>query len=715
LIKKVTIVTPPEYEGIILQSLGRSGIIQLKEVSGLDFEWLNGSSKKDTNYKELYQKIHPRYLQLLELSDDEFKRVTPSTDEYNKFVLNPESEVNAVLEKNEALFFTYNDIIEKQDIARAHIIEKQNQELKKFGDELRARRVKLESVRALEPEELKKCFAVGVVKNNIIPRFNEYLHGYPDLLYKAIKIDEEESILFVFGPEENRKWVESLFLVFGVKDIFDVIDTEDILLVLDPKKREEVIKKYQEEFERFEAGGKGLSEKREHIKGDYNKQLKDLDDKNIQQNKILKEELEESLGKLAYMDYMLNLFSDDSVPVMRTRVLNILQGWVPEDKLTKFNEIIKEVESNIGVRLYIQFEEASHDDHNIPNPVPKLEPDILQPAWTLTSLRGWPSTHEINPKYIAIIVFSFQFGLMFGDIGQGAIFLLAGFFLSKKYKTGMISKFATLFIPMGIAAIIFGLLYDSAFLLEHQITHWLIHSLHFHEIELAPHVIKAEVDLGFTKFLYPIMPSPVYQTTTLMKLVFLIGAIEIAIGGILGGINQWKGGHKIGIIGQHGLGIVLYISGLYFSAMEFIRTDNFMSTFSYWGFYLLLGGLILSLLEPIISALAHGNFSIENIGEGVGALLMVFVEGLANLFSFLRIVAFALAHASLANAAVQLGGLMGVVPSLILMNGIAMSFEFMSSGVQSVRLLYYEFMSKFYHGDGIRFKPFRAKNKKILA
>jgi len=200
-----------------------------------------------------------------------------------------------------------------------------------------------------------------------------------------------------------------------------------------------------------------------------------------------------------------------------------------------------------------------------------------------------------------------------------------------------------------------------------------------------------------------------------MKLVFLIGAIEIAIGGILGGINQWKGGHKIGIIGQHGLGIVLYISGLYFSAMEFIRTDNFMSTFSYWGFYLLLGGLILSLLEPIISALAHGNFSIENIGEGVGALLMVFVEGLANLFSFLRIVAFALAHASLANAAVQLGGLMGVVPSLILMNGIAMSFEFMSSGVQSVRLLYYEFMSKFYHGDGIRFEPFRAKNKKILA
>jgi len=687
LVKKVTIITPPEYEGIILESLGKSGVIQLKEVSDLDFEWLNSSLRKSTNYKELYQKIHPRYLKFSERSDNEIKRVTPSTDEYHNFVMNPESEVNAILEKYEALLFTYNDIIEKQNFARARIVEKQNQELKKFNDELRVRRVKLESVRALEPKELKKCFAVGVIKNNIIPGFNEYLHGYPDLLYKSVNIYDEESILFVFGSEENRKWVESLFLVFGVKDIFDVIDTEDILLVLDPKKREEVIKKYQKELESFEAGREDLSEKistREAqgiFEGDYNKRLKDLEDKNIQQNKMLREELEEFIGKIAYLDYMLKILSNDKIPVLRTRVLNIIQGWIPEDKLSKFKEKINEIESNIGVRLFVQFEEADHNDHNIPSPTPKIKPDILQPAWTLTSLRGWPSTHEIDPKYISIFVFSLQFGLMFGDIGQGAVFLLAGIFLSRKYKSGMMSKFGALFIPMGIFAIIFGIGYDSIFLVEGLI-------FHHHQP----------------------MPNPVTQTTTLMKLVFLIGATLISIGGVIGGINQWKAGHKWGILGQHGLGLILYISGLYLSAMEFIRTGNFMSTLSYWGFFVLLGGLILALIEPIISAVADGHFSIEVVGQGVGALLMVFVEGLANLFSYLRIVAFALAHASLANAAHQLGSLMGVIPSLILMNLIAMSFEFMSSGVQSMRLLYYEFMSKFYHGDGVRFNPFKVRN-----
>jgi V/A-type H+-transporting ATPase subunit I len=118
------------------------------------------------------------------------------------------------------------------------------------------------------------------------------------------------------------------------------------------------------------------------------------------------------------------------------------------------------------------------------------------------------------------------------------------------------------------------------------------------------------------------------------------------------------------------------------------------------------------MLEPIIAAVTGGHFSIEVIGEGVGALLMTFVEGLANLFSFLRIVAFALAHASLAGAAHQLAGFMGDIPSLILMNLIAMSFEFMSSGVQSLRLLYYEFMGKFYQGDGVPFRPYRLRIRK---
>ena len=90
---------------------------------------------------------------------------------------------------------------------------------------------------------------------------------------------------------------------------------------------------------------------------------------------------------------------------------------------------------------------------------------------------------------------------------------------------------------------------------------------------------------------------------------------------------------------------------------------------------------------------------------------MTFVEGLANLFSFLRIAAFALAHASLAGASEAMGhAIHSPIAALVIMNIIALSFEFVSSSVQSLRLLYYEFMGKFYHGDGIPFRPFRIRN-----
>jgi V/A-type H+-transporting ATPase subunit I len=129
--------------------------------------------------------------------------------------------------------------------------------------------------------------------------------------------------------------------------------------------------------------------------------------------------------------------------------------------------------------------------------------------------------------------------------------------------------------------------------------------------------------------------------------------------------------------------------------------------------------MVLSFAEPVIHSIQHGHgVGMESIGEGIGGLLMTFVEGLANLFSFLRIAAFALAHASLAIAAEALNAAL-VLPipipiGLVIMNVVALSFELISSTVQSLRLLYYEFMGKFFDGQGVPFKPFTVpKDKRI--
>jgi len=642
--KKFTIITPPEYEHQIVRELGAERVVQLKAVSGVDVERLRKTGERIVDFKGLYEKFQDEYKALEESTILDLEGMDLEADELREFTEDPEGVVDGFLAK----FRDIQEKIKEVDVRR-----------EEGENKLVEAKLRLESLKALELEELKKCLTVGLADLSIQQRLNEYLERFEDLSSKVVEFSSDKGYVFVFGPEERREWVETIFLIFEVKDIFEVLNTQDVLLAIDAGRREEVIKEYEQEVQELQALTEAEAEY-EQIKAEY----------------------APVLGNAKFLDQMLRILSDESVPVLRTNVISVIQGWIHEGNVHVLDKIIDDLQEKTGELFYLEYEDPGHDDHAIPTPEPKMV-SIFQPAWKLTSLRGWPAANEINPMYITILVFSFQFGLMFGDIGQGAVFLLAGIIISRKYKKGMMSKLGTLFIPMGIFAIIFGVGYDSIFLVE---------GLLFNHNQF--------------------MPNPILETTTLMKWVFKIATVEIIFGLVLGAINQWKAGHKWGILGEHGLGMILYVLGLSLSVFEFIRTKDFMGTMGFWGFYVMLAGMLLAMLEPIISAYAGGHFGVEVIGEGVGALLMTFVEGLANLFSFLRIVAFALAHASLAGAAHQLSGFMGTIPSLILMNLIAMTFEFMSSGVQSLRLLYYEFMGKFYQGSGVPFRPYRSRIRK---
>jgi len=642
--KKVTIITTPEYEGLVLESLGSSGVTQLKEVSGLDFERFRGATEKGVDYKALYQKVHSRYLEFLEPGDLDVQRATLGIDEYKRFASDPKAEADAGFEDLERLTAQLNNTKE------AH-----NNEVKRLDDERFRLKARLESVRALQPEEFKRCFAVGVTKNEVVTRLEEHLKRYPDVSIKAVSTSLEDSLVFIFGSEESRRRVEMLFLVFDVKDIFEVLDTKDILLVLDPEKRSEAIKRYELELEAYDG------------------RMKELGARHARETESLKEQRMQALSKITYMDTFLRILSDDRAPVLRTKVISVLQGWVPEQKIPVLEKAVNVVESQTGEKIFIQFEDPDPEDH-VPTLPAEIKPSFLQPAWTLTTLRGWPNVHEINPSLITILVFSFQFGLMFGDVGQGAIFLILGLILSRKYKRGMMSKLAVMFVPMGVISIIFGFLYGEVFLVE-----GLIH---------------------------PILFSPLQSIGKLMKMVLGIAVVEMCLGLALGAINHIKEGKPLGALGEHGAGAILFLVGLYLGGLYFLQVGSIFALFSHWTFYLMLGGLILSAVEPILTAvIVHKHFGFESVGEGIGALLMTFVESLCNFFSFLRIAAFTLAHASLAIAAESLVLFMGP-GGFVVANGIAMTFEFISSSVQSLRLLYYEFMGKFFHGDGTPFKPY---------
>ncbi len=646
--KKFTIISSPEYEHQIIRELGAARVVQLKAVSGVDVERLRKTGERIVDFKGIYEKFQDEYKTLEESTILELEGMDLEPDELKEFMEDPEGVVDGFLAK-------FRDIQEK--------IKKVDAKREMGDNKLVEAKLRLESLKALEPEELKKCLKVGLADLSIQQRLNEYLQRFEDLSSKVVEFSADKVYFFVFGPEERREWVETIFLIFEVKDIFEVLNTQDILLALDAGRREEVIKEYEQEVQELQVLTQAQAEY-ENIKKEYSPVL----------------------GNAKFLDQMLRILSDESVPSLRTNVISVVQGWIQEDSIKALDKIIDDLQKKTEELFYLEYEDPGHDDHAVPTPEPVIKPSFLQPAWKLTTLRGWPSPSEINPSYISIFIFSFQFGLMYGDIGQGAIFLLIGLFLSRKYKRGMMSRLSGLFIPMGIAAMIFGVLYDSIFLVE---------GLLFHH--------------------HQVMPNPVHETTKLMLLVFQIAAIEVIFGLILGAINAIKAGNWVGALGEHGLGMILYVGGLYLTAVHFINIGmDFMGALGNWTFLVALAGMFLSFLEPIIHSVTSGHgVGMESIGEGVGGLLMTFVEGLANLFSFLRIAAFALAHASLAIAAEALTHSLGIAGiGLVVMNIIALSFEFVSSSVQSLRLLYYEFMGKFFHGGGVQFRPYRIRVQK---
>ena len=708
--KKVTIITPPEYEGPVLEALGRAQVTQLKHVTGSDFEDLESPSEQKVDYKTLYQKVQNRLLEPLDLDINKVQKVTPPKEDLKEFALDPEGKINSLIEDSENLLHEIAEKREEMHVQNNKLVSEMNEKVQSIKEEQEQKyeerlklKTRLDSVTALEPDELKNCFAVGVVKTDFIPQLKEYLKRYPEAYTRISELSKDESLVFVFGDEESRDWIESLFLIYDIKDIFDVLDPSDVLLVLDESKRKEAIKKYKQKLAEAEKTGESQEEYEKTIsklKDEYNKKIKENERKYSEKIEELQKEQEGSFGILAYYARILWLYSRRSTPVLRSKVISILQGYTPEKKIDELRNVISEVESQIGERIFVEVSDLDEDDKHAPTPEKDFKSEKLQPLWILTRLRGWPSAEELNPGYISVLVFCFQFGLMFGDIGQGLVFLALGLALNGKYKSGLMKYLFALFIPMGIAAVVFGFMYDSIFLYEHLITHWL------HE---------AHITLPFN---YPIMPNPMHETGKLMNLIFMVGAVELVFGAMLGAYNSYKEGNYAGMIGEHGFGMGLYVTGLYLSAATmFTEGLDIMQVVSSWTFSLMLLGMGLSFVEPILHSVMHGHGvgGMETIGEGIGGLLMTFVEGLANMFSFLRVAAFAIAHVSLSGAGEAMGhAINSPLGGMILMNIIALTFEFVSSSVQSVRLLYYEFMGKFFHGEGRRFRPFRVPTPKPM-
>lgn len=347
-----------------------------------------------------------------------------------------------------------------------------------------------------------------------------------------------------------------------------------------------------------------------------------------------------------------------------------LSGWVPESKLESFQKLESKHKNTL-----INSKEVSEVSEQPPTRL-KNNP-FVKPFEYMVNMYGPPSYNEIDPTPYFAITYMLLYGLMFGDLGQGLVFLGLGFWLSKKNET-----FGALLKRIGISASVFGLMYGSFFGRE----------------DLIPALLIKPFDNIMT-----VLIASVAFGVTLMVISYIIG--------IYNKVHLQKNIEE-GIFGKEGLAGLMMMTAFIIIVLAIVNIGPIPKTI---GLILLILSIVMIIFkQPIARKLegnkrlydqAKGDYYLEGSFSVIEALLSVF----SNLVSFTRVGAFAINHVGLYMAFEVMakligGGVKGFI-ILVIGNIFIIGLEGMIVGIQGLRLEFYEMFSKYYEGNGRLFRP----------
>jgi V/A-type H+-transporting ATPase subunit I len=359
----------------------------------------------------------------------------------------------------------------------------------------------------------------------------------------------------------------------------------------------------------------------------------------------------------------------------------LLQAWIPKAKTKEISEDVSIATRGLASTHPEETRSRTHHSTEEPAPAKGPEPPTLvkTPGWTrplqsIVDNFGIPSYSETNPTPFMILTFPLIYGLMFGDIGEGLLFLAFGFFLlylkRKKAKVFEIGQIfvngAELVIMLGIGATIFGFVFGDFFGFDPPIPGY--------------HAIFSPTAGAFDK-----IPN---TTNLILYMEFVLF-----------------------------FGVAHYLSGLGISAYNKIRNHEyrhaflgpiswiwFYSMFIYAAVLVVTSGFKFSALlaNPLILVLVFVPLGLMGYGEGGLHVMEAFIGAGSNTLSYLRIWALNLADFAVKFAFASFG-----IGGIIAGNALVMILEGLIVFVQTLRLHWVEWFSKFYEGTGHAFAPYQ--------
>lgn len=367
----------------------------------------------------------------------------------------------------------------------------------------------------------------------------------------------------------------------------------------------------------------------------------------------------------------------------------ILCGWMAEDDVEKFLEEIKDDD-----KVFVVVE----DDHDayFGEPPTKLDnPKIFKPFEMFVQMYGLPAHNEMDPTMFVGLTYSFIFGAMFGDVGQGLLLLIGGALIYHFKKAPLAGIIAT----AGIFSTIFGFLFGSIF--------------------------------GFEDVIPALWMRPIDNMTTLpflgkLNTVFIVavgfGMLLIMVAMVLHIINAARAKDVGGMwFDANGVaGLVFYVAVVI--TIVLFLTGNPLPAGIVMAVMFGVPLILILFKEPLTRMIQKRADKMEEskamfLVEGFFEMFETLLSYFSNTISFIRIGAFAVSHAAIMEVVLQLAGAESGHPNwigVVFGNLFVCGFEGLIVGIQVLRLEYYEMFSRFYKGSGRAFDPYTKKktNKK---
>ncbi|MEO9277081.1 MAG: V-type ATP synthase subunit I [Nitrososphaera sp.] len=498
---------------------------------------------------------------------------------------------------------------------------------------------------------------------------------------KALDVNSQDVFVYPKEGKDTTQVVLVTFPNFPPHALATVVQEYDVKIEVVPKlegKSDQLIQK-------LKTNQTEISQKLKEI----DKQLEEISKANYVNIVCIEEQLEIENKKLEVIDN-LGVTSDSFA----------LEGWIPKAKV---NQLRQAFEKNTKGTMLFEIETDERPPTQFDNP---KRFKLFEAFIRFYSL---PEGKEFDPTLIFGIIFPVFYGMMVGDAGYGLVILLVCRWVIRRIDggkkninimPGMLRKFALTILkkrqmaklaramtPGAIIAIVLGFVFNLyfGFHLNGYLFGFLNSTLGLH------------LPADGTIF------SPITGLRKLLLISGYIGLGMVTFGLILGIINTIREGEKKHAIGKMGwlvFGWGVVLTGLALMHHQHINPIHHVEGLFYVG-------------------LMGGGIGLMFVGEGPRAI-MELPSIVSHILSYTRIVGILLASVILADVIdfIFTKTLHHTIPYIILgtmilfighiFNIIIGVFE---PGIQGARLVYVEFFSKFYHGNGKQFRPFGTSRK----